>query len=92
MKGDRSRDRPMHVRRVPMIMEDVMTTMKRYVPSPVGNVTQVYDDYTGMYLGHVVRGGSIDDRTYTCTRIDAHESRWCTPSYGDAVAYVGATP
>ena len=87
-----------------MIMEDVMTiengmtigfepstSARRYHPSPIGNVVQVYDEENGMYLGHIVCCRDVYDRMYVCTRIDAHdcdESHWRTTSYADAVAFV----
>ena len=41
-----------------MIRENVMTDVKtKYVPSPVGNVVQIYDIETDMYLGHIVYCG-----------------------------------
>ena len=67
-----------------------MTNVKTsYVASPIGNVTQIHDVETDMYLGHFVY--SVDAEVYVCTRIDAHdcvESHWRTNSYSAAVAYV----
>ena len=66
-----------------------MAIVKRYSPSPIGAVTQLYDGDTDMYLGHVVFDEYLG--TYICTRIDAHdcdESHWRTSDYHSAVGFI----
>ena len=88
MKDGCSCDRPMRVRRALMIMENEMTdVVTRIVNSPIGEVVQVYDRDTSMYLGNIV----VDDDWYICTRVDAHDCDvldWHTQSYGCAKAFI----
>ena len=92
MKGDYSCGRPIHVKRVPMIMEnDMVDVVTRVVESPLGEVYQVYDRETAQYLGHVVVDDSYPGGEYICTRVDQyyHSSpNWRTNSYRDAKAFM----
>ena len=66
-----------------------MTTLTHEVPSPTGNVIQVTDSETTMYLGYIVSRLCVQE--YICTRIDDYERGnlpWHTNSYDAAVAYV----
>ena len=79
----------MRVVRVPMIMGNEMTIVKRYSPSPIGAVMQLYDGETDMYLGHVVFDTNLE--VFVCTRIDAHDcdtSHWNTNDYDSAIGFV----
>ena len=66
-----------------------MTVVTKTVTSPIGEVIQVYDGETTMYLGHIVVDET--DGSYVCHHIDVinHvEPMWRTHSYREAVAYV----